>query len=104
MVGEMFESFVFSEILKSYWHRAKRPAIYFYRDKDRKEIDLLIEENGKLYPIEIKKTAIPNKNMIKNFKTLNKLGIPIGYGGVVCMTEKHIPLTRDADVIPVSYL
>lgn len=59
MAGEMFESFVFSEILKSYWHRAKRPAIYIYRDKDQKEIDLLIEENGKLYPIEIKKTATP---------------------------------------------
>ncbi len=59
--GALFETYVVSEILKSYWHNAKTPWIYFYRDTLGKEIDLLIEENSKIYPIEIKKTSTPTK-------------------------------------------
>lgn len=104
MAGEMFETFVVSEILKSYWHNAKNPVLYFYRDKDTKEVDLLIEENGKLYPVEIKKTATPDKKAVRNFRSLDKLGLPVGHGGLVCMTEKHVPLNKNVDAIPVSYL
>lgn len=104
MAGEMFETFVVSEILKSYWHNAKNPMLYFYRDKDTKEVDLLIEENGKLYPIEIKRTATPDKKTVRNFKSLDKLGLPVGHGGLVCMTEKPVPLNKNVDAIPMSCL
>jgi len=104
MSGAMLETFVFSEMIKSYWHNAKSPVCYFYRDKDQKEVDLLIEKNGMLYPVEIKKTATPDKRIVKHFETLSRLGLPIGHGGVVCLTETHIPLTKEADAIPVNYL
>ncbi len=61
--GAFFESYVFSEIYKSYLNAGRTPSIYYYRDRDQKEIDLLIYENGTLYPVEIKKTASPDRRM-----------------------------------------
>lgn len=102
MSGAMFETFVITEILKSYLHRGKRPPIYFYRDKDKKEIDLIIEQNGKLHPIEIKKTAKPDKSSIKNFKVLTDLKNT--EGAVICLCNEDLPLTENINVIPVAYL
>ncbi len=68
MDGRILETYAFVEILKSYWHNGKEPNIYFYRDKAQNEIDFVIEEGGVLYPVEVKKTAIPSKNDIKNFR------------------------------------
>ena len=64
--GEILETFVIAEILKSYLHNGRKPNISFYRDKDKKEIDVILEENGKVYPIEIKKKTNPDKKDIKN--------------------------------------
>jgi predicted AAA+ superfamily ATPase len=71
--GSMLETFVFVEILKSYWHWGDEPRIYFYRD-EQKKIDFLIEQNMTLYPMEVKKTAMPNAGDTANFKTMEKLG------------------------------
>ena len=68
--GAIFETYVISEILKSYWHNGKEPFVYFYRDKEKREIDLLIDQNGKLYPIEIKKKSNPDKNDIRHFHVI----------------------------------
>lgn len=100
MAGAFFETFVVSEILKSYRHNGKRPLIYWYRDTQQKEIDLLIESNGKLHPIEIKLTTNPNKAMIKNFNIIDNSG----YGALICMRELDIPLTDEVCAIPVSYI
>ena len=70
MSGVFFESYVFSEIYKSYLNAGKEPPIFYYRDKDQKEIDLLLYQNGILSPIEIKKAASPGKTAIKNFNVL----------------------------------
>ena len=70
MAGAFFETFIISEIIKSYYNAGLEPPIYYYRDKDGKEIDLLIFENGCLYPIEIKKTSNPNIADIKSFNIL----------------------------------
>ena len=70
MSGAIFESYVFSEIYKSYLNAGKEPPIYYYRDKDQKEIDLLIYQNGILSPVEIKKAASPGKSATKNFHVL----------------------------------
>ncbi len=74
MSGAIFESYVFSEIYKSYLNVGKEPPVFYYRDKDQKEIDLLIYENGVLSPVEIKKAASPGKAAVKNFRVLDPVG------------------------------
>ncbi|MGE0175373.1 MAG: ATP-binding protein [Oligoflexales bacterium] len=104
MAGAMLETWVVSEIIKSYLHHGRTPRIYFYRDRDMQEIDVLIEENGTLYPIEIKKTASIQNMKFKGFDMLDKLGMPIGHGGVLCFTSALLPLSKGVDAIPVGYL
>ncbi len=106
MAGAFFENFVISEIIKSYYNRGiLELPLYFYRDKDMNEIDLLIEENGTLYPIEMKKHADPHKKDIEAFDLLDKIpGIKRGPGGVVCLYDKLITLRGADRVIPVNFL
>ena len=106
MAGNFFENFVIVEIIKSYYNSGElRPPVYYYRDKEKREIDLIIEENGTLYPIEIKKSASPNKDMIKTFKVLEKLtDKKLGEGAVICMYDKIINLDDNNKAIPYFYL
>lgn len=86
--GAFFETFVVTEILKSYRHNAIEPKLFYYRDsKKQSEVDLLIHRDGKYYPVEIKMSSHPDIHMIKNFSELEKLGLKIGTGSVICMTE-----------------
>jgi predicted AAA+ superfamily ATPase len=104
--GAFFESFVISEIVKSYYNAGIiDPPIYFYRDKEQNEIDLLIYEGGALYPIEIKKYADPNKKDIETFNILNKLhGVNRGPGGIICMYDNLLTLKGEDRVIPANYI
>lgn len=104
MAGAMLETYVVSEIIKSYLHNGRNPRIYFYRDKEKNEVDLLIEENGMLYPIEVKKTASPSRGDCKAFSILSKLKMPIGHGGVICFVKALAPLAEGVDAIPVGHL
>ncbi len=106
MAGAFFGSFVLSEIVKSYYNRGILDLpLYFYRDKDMNEIDLLIEENGILYPIEMKKHADPQKKDVEAFDLLDKVpGVKRGPGGVVCLYDKLITLRGADKIIPVSFL
>lgn len=104
MNGALFENYVVSEIMKSHLHNGKRPFIYYYRDKDSREIDLVLEENGTLYPIEIKKTAHPEKKMTSSFSVLDRTNLKRGTGAILCMAENLTALDRDTLVIPVKYL
>lgn len=104
MSGNFFENYVIVEIVKSYYNSGElRPPLYFYRDKEKREIDIIIEENGKLYPIEIKKTAKPEKTMIENFKAIEGVK-EIGEGGIICMYDNIINLDEKNKVIPFRYL
>ena len=104
MAGNFFENYVIVEIMKSYYNSGElRPPVYFYRDKDKKEIDLIIEQNGKLYPIEIKKTANPSKDMIENFKVLETVK-EVGEGAIICMYDNIINLDEKNKIIPYKYL
>ena len=104
MAGNFFENFVIVEIIKSYYNSGElRPPVYFYRDKEKREIDLIIEQNGKLYPIEIKKTANPSKEMIENFKVLEAIK-EVGEGAIICMYDNLINLDEKNKVIPYKYL
>jgi predicted AAA+ superfamily ATPase len=100
--GALFETYAVSEILKSYWHNGERPFAYFYRDTSGKEIDLILETNGKLWPIEIKQTASPNPKMAQNFDVLS--GEKCGKGALVCTANKFIPMNKDVNIVPVSYI
>jgi len=100
MAGAMLETYAFIEILKSYWHNGKEVSIYFYRDSEHKEIDFLIESNGKLYPIEVKKTATPGLLDIRNFNSLQETGMEIGQGTVLCLRSDSIPIGKNVTAIP----
>ena len=79
--------------------------IYFYRDKDMCEIDLLIEDSGTLYPLEMKKHADPSKKDIDAFSVLDKIaGVKRGPGGVICLYDKLVTLQGNDKIIPVCYL
>lgn len=100
--GHYLETYIVSEIVKSYNAKGKTPNISYYRDKDKNEIDLVFYKNNKLYPFEIKKTAMPNVSMIKNFKMLENSGKEIGSGGVICLYEELIHLDGKNYIVPVS--
>ena len=99
--GALFENFVISEIAKGYCNNGRTPYLYYFRDKDNREIDLLWEENGTLYPIEIKKTSSPDIRLAKIFKLLEKSGKFLGKGGIVCLYDDFLPLGCDNYIVPV---
>lgn len=106
MAGAFFETYVISEIIKSYYNAGYLDLpLYYYRDKDMREIDLLIEKDGTLYPIEIKKNGNPDSKDISSFCAIDGIdGKKRGSGGVVCMYENLITLKGEDRIIPVSYL
>lgn len=101
MSGAFFETFVVSEIIKSYLNSGRRPPVFYYRDSDQKEIDLIIDVDGKLQPIEIKKSAGPKRNAGDHFSVLKKVDQRRGEGSIICMTDDIIPITKENWAIPV---
>ena len=115
MDGAFFETWVVSEIYKSYLNSGKQPPLYFYRDSNKKEIDLLIYQDGEVAPVEIKKGSAP-KDAAKNFSILAPiekepseedvfsgtahLKTKIGTGAVVCMPADMIPIDDKNWYIP----
>jgi len=100
--GAMLETWILVEILKSWWHRGKSAPFFFYRDKDQKEIDLLIVQNELIYPLEFKKSASPGRDSVRHFGTLARLDRPVGPGGVICLAESSLPLADGVVTIPVG--
>lgn len=101
MSGALMENYIVSEIIKSYTNEGQEPFVYYYRDKDGKEIDMLIETDGTLYPIEIKKTMHPEKRMVDNFSVIEKMGLTRGIGAVVCLSDKLSAFDKDNLIVPV---
>ena len=115
MDGAFFETWVVSELYKSYINNGKRPPFYFYRDSNKKEIDIIIAKNGMVHPIEIKKSAAP-KEAIKSFSVLKPienetkedeaffktwhLKTKIGTGAVICMPTDIMPIDKNNWYIP----
>ncbi|MBN6060325.1 ATP-binding protein [Aggregatibacter actinomycetemcomitans] len=104
--GQFFESFVVSEIIKSFTNNGIEPPLYFYRNTNQKEIDLIIEYDRTIYPIEIKTTANPNKKMAKSFALLNSLGkeSTIGLGVIINQYPNKHYLAENLVALPVRYL
>ncbi len=118
--GNMFETFVVNEIIKSFINEGMeyKFSVFYYRGKDKKrtknngeseeselEIDFIIEENGVLYPIEIKKSAKPSKNMADAFDVLDKdIDKKKGLGVILCLYDEKLYLKEDLIVLPIEYL
>lgn len=104
MSGAIFETWVVVELLKSYWHQGQQAPFYYYRDKDQREIDLLIESDGVLHPVEIKKTASPSRDALRGMAALERPGVARGPGAVICMVSQMLPLGRRVTAVPVGCL
>ena len=104
MSGPILKSWILSELLKSYRHNGRLARYYYYRDRDGKEIDLLIVRDGTIYPLEFKKTASPNRNHARSLESLRKSDVRVGPGGVICLSSDSLPLTESDMAIPVSAL
>lgn len=101
--GAFFETFVITEILKSRMNAGVEPGMYYYRDIDQREIDLIIEDGRLLYPIEIKKAKNPFVKE-RNLKVLNKSERDVKPAVVLCMTDEFVPLNKDIWLCPISVI
>jgi predicted AAA+ superfamily ATPase len=101
MNGALLENFVVSEIIKSYRNSATEPYLYYYRDRDAREIDIIIERDGELHPIEIKKTATPDRRLLRAFGAIGKSPLRRGTGAVLCMAENLGAFDRENLIVPV---
>lgn len=103
MAGHMFETFVVSEILKSYLNSGRDlREISFYRDAQKREIDLIVRQGNTLYPIEIKTAASVKREAIKNFDALQGFSeYEVGFSSVICQTDEPYLLTENVQAIPV---
>lgn len=102
--GHFYENYVVMELVKNYAY-SKTPAILsFYRDTNAKEIDVFVEENGRIHPLEIKKSANPDKKEIKKYNVLNKTTVEKSSGGIVCMFPKPFPIDRENSLIPSNLI
>ncbi len=99
--GAFFETYVVGEILKSWCNSGKEPPLFYYRDIDRKEVDLLMVEAGKIYPMEIKKAKDPSE-ADRNFSVLKNLGLEVMPGLILCMADEFFPINRTAYLCPVG--
>ena len=105
MAGNFFETFVISEIVKSFANRGIDPPLYFYRDKDKYEIDLLINVDGMLYPVEIKKTATPGPSDAKNFFVLERIKqIEIAEPVIICNCSGPVVVGKGVTAVPVDWV
>lgn len=99
--GAILENYVVAEIRKSYLNVGKEPFMYYYRDKDQREIDLILESDGELHQIEIKKSSNPTKSMVKNFEVLKKANVKAGQGAIICMKDHLSALDKDTLLVPI---
>jgi len=106
MSGQIFETYVIGEILKSYYNAGKEPSIYFFRNDKAEEVDLLFYQDGLLYPVEIKKTASPVVGDVSAFRLLSSAfpSAKIEKGGLICVYPRVMSLTDSANTIPVNWL
>lgn len=104
--GNIFETFVVSEIIKSFANSGLKPNIYYFRNANTAEIDLLFYEDNTLYPIEIKKSSSPNPNAIKSFHLLKSYykNVNVGEGGIICSSNGLKKIDSSNYLIPIEYL
>ncbi len=101
MNGALLENFTVSEIVKGYQNAGLEPYIHYYRDRDAKEIDVILEGDGKLCPLEIKKTASPDKRLVRGFGVLEKAPLQIGTSAILCTADQLGAFDRENLIVPI---
>ena len=104
MSGAILETFAITEILKSWWHRLEFPSLYYYRDKDGREIDLLIRSDRRLYPVEIRKAATVRREWTRTFSSLDRFPEERGEGAVICLASDSLPVDATSTAVPVGWI
>ena len=99
--GAILENYTVAEIRKTWRNNAKECLLRYYRDKDTNEIDVVLEADGELHPLEIKKSANPGTELVSAFKVLDKGSIPRGTGAVLCLREELSAIDRSTFILPV---
>ena len=101
MNGAILENFVVAELLKSYHNNAKECLLWYYRDSNSNEIDMVMESDGMLHPLEIKRSVNPGSELIAAFKLLDKASLPRGSGAVLCMRPRLSAINSDHYILPI---
>lgn len=99
--GAILENFVVSELLKSYHNNAKECQLWYYRDSNSNEIDMVIESDGMLHPLEIKRSVNPGSELISTFNHLDKASVPRGNGAILCMRPKLSAINSENYIVPI---
>ena len=102
--GHYYENYVVMELVKNYAYSPNKVNICYYRDDKAKEIDVFIEENDRIHPLAIKKSANPNLREIKKYSVLDKASLNRGSGGIICMCEEVLPIDKDNCCIPSNII
>ena len=102
--GHYYENYVVMELVKNYAYAKSKANLSFYRDSNNKEIDVFVEENNLIHPLEIKKSASPDRREVKKYDLLDKASIPRGSGGIVCMCDAPFPIDADNSYIPSNLI
>lgn len=102
--GHYFENYVVIELLKNYAYGKTKANLSYYRDSNAKEIDVFVELNGFIHPLEIKKSASPDRKEVKKYELIDKTSIPRGDGGIVCMCDKPVPIDEKNSFIPSNLI
>ena len=102
--GSYFENFIVTELIKSFDYSSFVYDLTYFRDSNEKEVDLFLEYDGEIHPIEIKLSAMPDRRIVKNFKVLDKNDIKRGNGAVICMCEKMLPIDSENFFIPCNLI
>ena len=101
MNGAILENYTVSELMKSYWNNGQSCLLWYYRDKSSNEINLVMEGDGELNPIEIKRSANPGREIISTFSVLDKGSVPRGRGAVLCMRPELSGFNADNYIVPI---
>ena len=99
--GAILENYTVAEIRKTWLNSAKECLLHYYRDKDTNEIDMVIEADGELHPLEIKKSTIPGTELASAFKVLDKGSVPRGAGAILCLREEISAIDRNTFILPI---
>lgn len=102
--GHYFENYVVMELLKNYAYGKTKCNLSYYRDANAKEIDIFVEENNWIHPLEVKKSANPDKREVKKYQILDKVSVNRGEGGIICMSGEVIPIDEKNCFIPCNII
>ncbi len=102
--GHFYENYVVMELVKNYTYAKSKVNLTYYRDSNAKEIDIFVEENNVIHPLEVKKSASPDRREVKKYSVIDKASLNRGKGGIICMCEEPLPIDEDNCFIPSNII